>query len=86
MDYRLNGQFELRAIAFFDTVEFETVEIDGPTSPGGFALTAITPRQSHFIIYTDGGFVHAHAGLRRVVLAPGPPPWPLRSRWRYLGE
>jgi hypothetical protein len=28
------------------------------------------------------GFVHAHAGLRRVVTTPAPLPWPIECHWR----
>lgn len=85
-NYGLRGQFEQKACTFFETVEFETVDTGRPASPGNFALVAIAPRQLHFIIHVDGGFVHAHAGLRRVVLTPGNPSWPLLGRWRYIGE
>jgi cell wall-associated NlpC family hydrolase len=38
--------------------------------------------QLHMAIVTDAGFVHAHAGLRRVVETPGRPEWPLVGIWR----
>ncbi|MEK7456753.1 MAG: peptidoglycan endopeptidase [Pseudomonadota bacterium] len=36
----------------------------------------------HLLILVPGGFVHAHAGLRRVVETPGVPPWPILRIWR----
>ncbi|QHD67852.1 peptidoglycan endopeptidase [Sphingobium yanoikuyae] len=36
----------------------------------------------HLLILVPGGFVHAHAGLRRVVETPGAPPWPVLRIWR----
>lgn len=36
----------------------------------------------HLLILVPGGFVHAHAGLRRVVETPGAPPWPILRIWR----
>ena len=33
-------------------------------------------------VSTDPGFVHAHAGLRRVVEMPGESPWPIIGWWR----
>lgn len=36
------------------------------------------------IIGRGGDFVHAHAGLGRVVLSPLPLPWPLNHHWRLL--
>ncbi len=84
-DYGLRGQFDQKACAFFQTADFEPID-DALTLPGTFGLVAISTRQLHFVIYAGDGFVHAHAGLRRVVLTPGNPPWPLLGRWRYIGE
>ncbi len=85
-DYGLRGQFNQKAFAFFQTADFEPIDDDALTSPGDLGLVAIAPRQLHFVIYAGAGFVHAHAGLRRVVLTPGNPRWPLLGRWRYIGE
>lgn len=38
--------------------------------------------QLHLGVRTDVGFVHAHAGIRRVVETPGLPNWPLLSVYR----
>jgi len=38
--------------------------------------------QLHLGVRTDAGFVHAHAGIRRVVETPGLPSWPLLSVYR----
>lgn len=40
----------------------------------------------HLAIRTEMGFVHADAGLRRVVERPGAPPWPVLAAWRLEGE
>jgi len=50
--------------------------------PGDVLLMAAGPGQLHFGIRTATGFVHADAGLRRVVERPGMPPWPLIGVWR----
>jgi murein DD-endopeptidase / murein LD-carboxypeptidase len=84
-DYGLRGRFDARARAFFQTESFKPAEGQVP-SPGEVAIAVIGPRQLHFIIYVNRGFVHAHAGLRRVVLTPGPSLWPLLGRWNYIGE
>lgn len=58
---------------------------EGAVRPGDVMLLRVGPCQYHFAIALAGGrFVHAHAGLRRVVVAPGPPPWPILRRWRLL--
>jgi hypothetical protein len=42
-----------------------------------------SPCQFHFAIaVTAARIVHAHAGLRKVVLGPLPDAWPVVGRWR----
>ena len=50
--------------------------------PGDLIAMATGPGQLHLAIGTADGFVHADAGLRRVVERPGRPPWPILARWR----
>ncbi|WP_336965411.1 peptidoglycan endopeptidase [Sphingobium aquiterrae] len=50
--------------------------------PGDLMLVRPGPAQFHLMICVEGGTVHAHAGLRRVVEMPGAPPWPIIGRWR----
>lgn len=52
------------------------------SAPGDLLLMRTAPRQLHFGVRTEGGFVHADAGLRRVVERPGEPPWPVLGVWR----
>ena len=49
---------------------------------GDLMLVESGARQFHFLIKTRGGFVHADAGLRRVVETPGRPRWPVIGIWR----
>ncbi|MDR7155499.1 cell wall-associated NlpC family hydrolase [Sphingobium xenophagum] len=51
-------------------------------APGDLALVRPGPLQLHLMILVPGGFVHAHAGLRRVVEMPGASPWPVIGWWR----
>lgn len=44
---------------------------------GDLMLCAPAADQLHLAVKTDAGFVHAHAGLRRVVETPGAPEWPV---------
>jgi len=53
--------------------------------PGDVLLMAVGPGQLHLGIGTAAGFVHADAGLRRVVERPGAPPWPVIGVWRMEG-
>lgn len=50
--------------------------------PGDVALVRPGPLQLHLMICVPGGFIHAHAGLRRVVETPGASPWPVVGCWR----
>jgi hypothetical protein len=50
---------------------------------GDVLLLDVGPAQLHLaIVGVDGGIVHAHAGLRRVVHTPYPLPWPIVRQWR----
>jgi len=55
--------------------------------PGDVVIAAPSPCQVHLAVGAlAGGFVHAHAGLGRVVLSPAPLPWPVASTWRLLAS
>jgi hypothetical protein len=49
---------------------------------GDVMFMSIDERQAHLGVRTDAGFVHAHAGLRRVVETPGMPEWPVLAVYR----
>lgn len=49
---------------------------------GDIVLVEAGPAQLHLAVLTSGGFVHADAGLRRVVEVPGRPVWPVIGAWR----
>lgn len=58
-------------------------EISVPAAAGDIVLTRPGPGQFHLLIYGGNGlFVHAHAGLRRVVSMPGPLCAPVCKLWR----
>lgn len=40
--------------------------------------------QLHVVLLTPEGYLHADAGLRRVVEVPGHVPWPIASAWRRM--
>lgn len=55
--------------------------------PGDVVLVRPAPGQHHLLVARDGWtFIHAHAGLRRVVAMPGPLPWPVLRRWRLASR
>lgn len=49
---------------------------------GDIMLLQAGADQPHLAVRTDRGFVHAHAGIRRVVETPGLPEWPLLGVYR----
>jgi lipoprotein Spr len=53
-----------------------------PFRPGDILILAPAAGRLHAAILTERGHLHADAGLRRVVEAPGAPPWPVISAWR----
>jgi cell wall-associated NlpC family hydrolase len=59
----------------------------GPAEPGDVLLLRLGPVQHHLVIAaTAGGFVHAHAGLGRIVLTPPPLEWLAEHHWRLAAE
>ena len=53
---------------------------------GDLLLVRPGPARLHLVLVTDLGYLHADAGLRRVVEVPGPVPWPVLSAWRAPDE
>jgi cell wall-associated NlpC family hydrolase len=51
--------------------------------PGDLVLVQAGVAQFHLMIALHDGYVHAHAGLGRVVEMPGPSLWPPVARWRW---
>lgn len=58
----------------------------GRLEPGDVVLCRAGPEQFHLAVITPSGFVHADAGLRRVVLRPFPIPWATVSAWTFAEE
>lgn len=63
------------------------VPADPPIEAGDILLVEPGPAQQHLIV-ADGraGFIHAHAGLRKVVRMCGPLPWAVVTAWRLKPE
>ena len=79
-NYRLHGDHEAE-IRRFLTTDFRPVP-GAQIRPGDLMVMRVADRQLHIGIRTEAGFVHAHAGLRRVVETPGTPEWPLLGVYR----
>lgn len=58
-----------------------------PVAAGDLLLTQPGPAQVHLLVVArDGSYIHAHAGLGRVVKTPPPCPWPVERRWRLAPD
>ena len=60
----------------------EASGLEQTTDNGDVVLCAVSPWQFHLLVRVSGGFVHAHAGLGKVVFLPAPLPWPIAVQWR----
>ena len=79
-NYRLRGDHLAELTASLDC-EFRQVP-KTQLRCGDVMLLDTGSDQLHLAISTEQGFVHAHAGIRRVVETPGTPDWPLLRVYR----
>ncbi len=84
-DYTMRGDHEARLFAALNGLGFHQL-LNQPRADGDILLLRCAPRQIHLAVSVEDGAVHAHAGLRRVVLTPSPLPWPLIGHWRISGD
>lgn len=58
-------------------------EVLDTIKPGDVLLVRAGPAQYHLLVAsTNNNFIHAHAGLRRVVATPAPLASPVERHWR----
>jgi cell wall-associated NlpC family hydrolase len=73
--------------AGFGLEELGGMEAAGDARPGDVLIFAVGPAQFHLAIAAvEHGFVHAHAGLRRVVLGPAGGDWRTAGHWRLIEQ
>jgi hypothetical protein len=59
----------------------------GPIEAGDVILALAGPAQFHLLVATEAAqFVHAHAGLRRIVAMRGHLPWTILQNWRCTSQ
>jgi murein DD-endopeptidase / murein LD-carboxypeptidase len=80
-DYRLKGKHHFATLRTAVERHFRRVPRTQLRS-GDVMLLAAGNEQPHLAIRTPGGFVHAHAGVGRVVETPGDPEWALLAVYR----
>ena len=84
--YSLRGDFRSVILSCFGKLPFHLISEDEPEHDGDIILAAAGPSQLHLMVAANSGWVHAHAGLGRVVFTPIWPGWPIIHRWRFIGD
>lgn len=80
--YHLRGKYMDQICTYMDTSGFTALAADHEFARGDILLVQPGPCHQHLLIWVGGGFIHAHAGIRRVVFTPGTPAWPVEQIWR----
>lgn len=63
------------------------VPVESAAEPGDVLLARVGPCQFHVVIVAHGAdFIHAHAGLKRVVIGPLGEDWRVTCHWRLSAE
>ncbi len=82
-NYRLRGSHSELAQRILRT-HFR--EVTSPSAKAGdILLLQVAAEQVHLAVHCGASFIHADAGLRRIVEVPGEPPWPLLGVYRRSG-
>lgn len=84
--YSIRGGSEESIAAFMADIGFDRLAPESGLCEGDFVLVRPSPVQWHFLIRAKNGFVHAHAGLGKVVFCPGDSPWPIVSIFRLAED
>jgi cell wall-associated NlpC family hydrolase len=80
-DYTIRGLHKAQIKSFFGKPVFNEVQVASLQS-GDIVAVNCSLRQSHLMIRVEEGWVHAHAGLGRIVFTPDPIAWPIWGAWR----
>jgi lipoprotein Spr len=84
--YSLRGDFRRAISSGFAQLPFHLISESEPGRDGDIILASAGPSQLHLMVAANSGWVHAHAGLGRVVFTPLWPGWPIIHRWRLIGD
>lgn len=83
--YRLRNRTDDRWVEFLVRSGFRQLADESLSRDGDFWIVKPHPLQAHLLIAAGKSFIHADAGLERVVATPGPSRWPVHSIWRIIG-
>ena len=86
----VSASYSLRNLSIDQLIEKAELDIlrlsAGAPHRGDIVLVRPGPAQHHLLIATGPHcFVHAHAGIRRVVHQRGTPGWPITHHWQLAG-
>lgn len=84
--YSIRGGAEESINDFMTNIGFQRFAAASELCEGDFVLVRPSPVQWHFLVRAKDGFVHAHAGLGKVVFCPGDAPWPIVSIFRLVED
>ncbi|MBK6708198.1 MAG: peptidoglycan endopeptidase [Sphingomonadales bacterium] len=86
LHYTMRGDYRAAISDYFASLPFQRLGADVIASDGDILLVRPAPSQMHLMVFAADGWVHAHAGLRRVVFSPAIPAWQIIDRWRLVGD
>ena len=85
--YALRALSVAPLLCFAERNGFSRSDPLAPSEPGDLILVRLSEIQAHLAIAVDGeSFVHAHAGLGRVVIESGALPGAVIARWRLAAK
>jgi murein DD-endopeptidase / murein LD-carboxypeptidase len=85
-DYSLKGAKIDFILSYMDSIGLNPLVRSSRICDGDVAIVTCSPRQFHLMIRAADGWVHSHAGLRKVVHTPGASPWPIVAVRRMIGD
>ncbi len=85
-DYSLKGTKIDFILSYMDSIGLNPLAQSTSICDGDIAIVTCSPQQFHLMIRAANGWVHSHAGLRKVVHTPGASPWPIVAVRRMIGD
>lgn len=86
LPYAMRGDYRVAVSEYLASLPFQRLGADAVAADGDILLVRPAPSQMHLVVFASGGWVHAHAGLKRVVFGPEIPAWQIVDRWRLVGD
>jgi murein DD-endopeptidase / murein LD-carboxypeptidase len=85
-NYSLTGVKLITILSHLDSCDLGITSDDSTFRQGDVAVVSCSPQQFHLMLRAANGWVHSHAGLRKVVHTPGISPWPIVALRRIIGD